>query len=63
MSDDKSKIGKPDRDRVNPNEKYEVDQVRKKYPSVPADKVLDVIKKAPHQKRDWIERELDKLVK
>ena len=31
MSDDKQKVGKPDRDRVSSTERYEVDDLAKKH--------------------------------
>ena len=63
MPDDKSKRGKADRARVDPGADYEIDVLRKKYPSIPRAEIERVARLAPHNKRDWIEQELDRLMK
>ncbi len=44
MADDKTKVGKPDRDRVNVNEPYELNDWAKKF-GVSPDKIKEVEKK------------------
>lgn len=61
MADDLTKRGKPDRDRVNPSEKWEVDPVAKKFSVTPA-AVKEAIKKVGPMRED-VERELAKKKK
>jgi hypothetical protein len=51
MSDDKRKVGNPDRSRVSSKERYEVDQVAKKH-SLPPALVQKVIKQEGPMRRD-----------
>jgi hypothetical protein len=44
MADDKNKTGRQDRDRVNANEGYEVEQVHQKYPHLTHQQVKDAIR-------------------
>lgn len=47
MSDDKSKVGKPDRSKINPHERYEVYDTAKNlqagHPRVPLQKVEQLV--------------------
>ena len=61
MSDDKSKTGKPDRDRVSANEPYEVNYLAKKT-GMPPPLVKNVIKQVGPMRRD-VERKLDTMKK
>lgn len=61
MSDDKKKIGKPDRDRVSGNEKYEVDYLAKKH-EMPPKLVKKIIVQEGPMRRD-VEKYLDKMKK
>jgi hypothetical protein len=61
MADDKSKVGKPDRDRVSGNEPYEVNQVAKKH-GLPAPLVKKVIKQEGPMRKD-IDSYLDRMKK
>jgi hypothetical protein len=56
--DDKSKVGKPDRDRVNVKEPYELERWAKKW-NVSTDKVKEVEKKVGPMVKD-IEKALGK---
>lgn len=56
MSDDKTKVGKPDRDRVAIDEDYEVAHLAKKH-GVTAEQVRAAIQKAGPM-RDRVEQEL-----
>ncbi len=58
MADDKTKVGKPDRDRINPNEDYEVSDWSKKY-GVSPDRIRDAVKKVGLIAKD-VEKELNK---
>jgi hypothetical protein len=51
MSDDKRKVGNPDRSRVSSKERYEVDQVAKKHGLPPA-LVQKVIKQEGPMRKD-----------
>ncbi len=59
MSDDKKKTGKPDRDRVSGNEKYEVDYVAKKH-GLPAPLVKKVIEQEGPMRKD-VDAYLEKM--
>lgn len=61
MSDDKSKGGKPDRDRVSANEPYEVDYLAKKT-GLPAPLVNKVIEQEGPMRSD-VERYLEEMKK
>lgn len=61
MADDKSKTGKPDRDRVAGGERYEVDQLAKKF-ELPAPLVKKVIEQEGPMRRD-VEKYLEKMKK
>ncbi len=61
MSDDKSKVGKPDRDRVSANEPYEVNHLAKKFNLEP-ERVKKVIEKEGPMRKD-VEQALGKLKK
>ncbi len=58
MSDDKSKVGKTDRDRVSAGEPYEVEQLARKF-GVPQAEVEKAIRQAGPMRRD-VEAELQK---
>jgi hypothetical protein len=58
MPDNKKKVGKPDRDRVNKNEKYEVAYEAKKMKVAPAKVVAAANKVGPMRKK--IEAQLRK---
>jgi len=58
MGDDKTKRGKPDRDRVSANEPYEVEYLASKH-GLPAEVVRDVIEQEGPMRAD-IEAELEK---
>ena len=51
MSDDKKKIGKPDRDRINTSEDYEVQDWSKKF-GVSTEELRDAVKKAGSNAKD-----------
>lgn len=59
MSDDKTKTGKPDRDRVSANEPYEVNRLAEKK-GLPPDLVRNVIRQEGPMRSD-IESYLDKM--
>jgi hypothetical protein len=61
MSDDKSKRGKPDRDRVSSQEPYEVRDLAKKK-ELPAPLVKKIIEQVGPMRRD-VERKLDEMKK
>lgn len=61
MSDDKSKVGKPDRDRVSSKERYEVGQVAKKH-GLPPSLVEKVIKQEGPMRKD-IDSYLERMKK
>jgi len=61
MSDDKRKVGNPDRSRVSSNERYEVDQAAKKHGLPPA-LVQKVIKQEGPMRKD-IDSYLDRMKK
>ena len=61
MSDDKKKVGKPDRDRVSGNEPYEVDVLVKKF-DLPAPLVKKIIEQEGPMRRN-IEQYLEKMKK
>nr|WP_298689547.1 DUF3606 domain-containing protein [uncultured Dongia sp.] len=58
MADDKSKTGKPDRDRVAVGEDYEVDVLAKKYPKLTRADITKAIRDQGPMRTD-IEKELD----
>lgn len=51
MADDKSKVGKPDRDRINPNEDYELQDWAKHF-GVSKQKVKDAVQKVGPMVKD-----------
>lgn len=51
MSDDKKNIGKPDRDRINTSEDYEVQDWSKKF-GVSTEELRDAVKKAGSNAKD-----------
>jgi len=51
MSDDKKNIGKPDRDRINTSEDYEVQDWSKKF-GVSTEELKDAVKKAGSNAKD-----------
>jgi hypothetical protein len=51
MSDDKKKVGKPDRERVSANEPYEVERIAKKF-ELPPPLVKNVIKQEGPMRAD-----------
>lgn len=57
MSDDKSKVGGPDRQRVAANEPYEVDHVAKKH-GVPASEVKKTVEEEGPMRKD-VEKKLE----
>ena len=59
MTDDKSKRGKPDRDRVSGGEKYEVGHLSKKH-GLPAPLVEKVIKQEGPMRKD-VEKYLERI--
>jgi hypothetical protein len=59
MSDDKSKTGKPDRDRVSANESYEVDYLARKH-ELPSGLVRNVIEQEGPMRSD-VEEYLKKI--
>ena len=59
MADDKSKRGKPDRDRVSRGEPYEVDHLVKKH-GLPAPLVRKVIDQEGPMRQD-VERYLERI--
>lgn len=61
MADDKSKTGKPDRDRVAGGESYEVDHLAKKF-ELPVPLVKKVIEQEGPMRRD-VEKYLEKMKK
>jgi hypothetical protein len=61
MSDDKKKVGKPDRDRVAGGEKYEVDRLVKKF-DLPAPLVKKIIQQEGPMRKD-VEKYLEKMKK
>jgi hypothetical protein len=61
MSDDKSKRGKPDRDRVSSTERYEVDHLVKKH-GLPAPLVKKVIQQEGPMRKN-VESYLEKMKK
>ena len=58
MSDDKHKVGKPDRDRINVNEPYEVRDWSKDL-NVTPEKLKDAVKKVGPMVKD-VKKELGK---
>ena len=56
MSDDKSKTGGPDRDRINVHEEYELRDWSKKF-GVSPDRLKEVVKKVGPMVKD-VEKEL-----
>ena len=56
MSDNKQKVGKPDRDRINVNEDYEMQDWATRF-NVSKDKIKDAVKKVGPMVKD-VEREL-----
>lgn len=61
MADDKSKRGKPDRDRVSGSESYEIDQLAEKF-ALPAPLVKKIIVQEGPMRRD-VEKYLEKMKK
>jgi hypothetical protein len=61
MSDDKEKVGKPDRDRVSSTEKYEVEHLAKKF-ALPSPLVKKVIVQEGPMRKD-VEKYLEKMKK
>jgi hypothetical protein len=61
MSDDKKKVGKPDRDRVSGNEPYEVGDLAKKH-QMPAPLVKKVIEQVGPMRKD-VEKKLEDMKK
>lgn len=61
MSDDKKKVGKPDRDRVSSKEPYELERLVKKY-ELPTPLVKKIVEQEGPMRKD-IERYLDKMKK
>jgi hypothetical protein len=61
MSDDKTKVGKSDRERVAGNEPYEVEVLVKKF-DLPAPLVRKVIEQEGPMRRD-VEKYLEKMKK
>ena len=61
MSDDKSKRGRPDQDRVASTENYEVDRLAKKF-ELPAPLVKKVVVQEGPMRRD-VEKYLEKMKK
>jgi hypothetical protein len=61
MTDNKKKVGKPDRDRVAGNEPYEVEVLVKKF-ELPAPLVKKVIEQEGPMRRD-VEKYLEKMKK
>lgn len=57
MSDNKKKVGKPDRDRVSSSEKHEVERIAKKH-EMPAPLVENVVKQVGPMRKD-IEKKLE----
>ncbi len=58
MADDKTAVGKPDRDRINTSEDYEVRDWAAKY-GVTADRIREVVKRVGPMAKD-VEKELSK---
>jgi hypothetical protein len=58
MADDKTKVGKPDRDRINTSEDYEVRDWAAKYGVTP-ERIREVVKKVGPMAKD-VEKELSK---
>jgi hypothetical protein len=61
MSDDKKKVGKPDRDRVSSTESYEVNRLVKKF-ELPAPLVKKIIVQEGPMRKD-VEKYLEKMKK
>lgn len=61
MSDDKKKVGKPDRDRVSGKEKYEVDYLVKKH-ELPAPLVKKIIEQVGPMRKD-VDKYLEQMKK
>ena len=57
MSDDRSKVGRQDRDRVNINEDYEVEDLHQKFPGKTHEEIKQAIK-THGPNREAIERAL-----
>jgi hypothetical protein len=58
MSDDKSKKGSPDRDRINPNEDYEVQYWSKKF-GVSGERLKEAVKavgNSPEKVEQYLKR-------
>ena len=58
MADDKTQTGKPDDNRINVNQPYEVDYWKKKFNTTP-EKLRDAVKKVGPMADD-VKKELDK---
>ena len=61
MPDNKQKVGKPDRDRVSAEERYEVDHLAKKF-ELPAPLVRKVVEQEGPMRRD-VEKYLENMKK
>lgn len=58
MADDKSKVGRQDRDRISSSEAYEVEDLHRKYPNKSHEEIKGAIQKhGPN--REAIEKFLD----
>ena len=58
MADDKSKVGRQDRDRVSLSEDYEVEDLHQKYPNKSHEEIKEAVRKHGPS-REAIERFLD----
>lgn len=57
MADDKSRVGRQDRDRVSLSEDYEVEDLHQKFPNKSHDEVKDAIRRH-NGNREAIEKDL-----